>query len=324
MSASASQSIKNTLPKRLSERYQRWINKRLPAVSQITLNQSNLFIFLSKEGAYYLVLAVLLWIGATNYQNNLVYGLCFLLLAILFLVIHYTFANVSGLTLSFISANPIFSGDVAQFKFLLQSRREKHQLFIGWEGESESLIEVPAHQPTFFWLSAHTKRRGVYRPGRFLLKSVFPVGIVQCWTWLDLCAEVVVYPNPIEADYTFLSRGNIENQGVMMAGADDYFALKPYVQGDALSRVAWKQHAAGRGLFVREYVDYRGADIWLDYSVMSDADPELRLSKLCYCALQLHEQSRVFGLRLPDKALEPNVGQAHLESVLDALARCDL
>jgi uncharacterized protein (DUF58 family) len=110
----------------------------------------------------------------------------------------------------------------------------------------------------------------------------------------------------------------------MVKGSEDYFALKPYVQGDPLSHVAWKQHAAGRGLFVREYVDYRGSDIWLDYAVMPDADPELRLSKLCYCALQLHEQSRVFGLRLPDKIIEPDTGQTHLDSVLEALARCDL
>jgi uncharacterized protein (DUF58 family) len=324
MSASASPLLKNALPKRLSERYQRWIDKRLPAVTHITLNQSNLFIFLSKEGAYYLVLAVLLWIGATNYQNNLVYGLCFLLLAILFVIIHYTFANVSGLSLSFVSAKPIFAGDVAQFKFLLQSRNAKHQLLLGWQGEPESLIELPAQQPTFCWLPATTKRRGIYRPGRFLLKSIYPAGIVQCWTWLDLCAEVVVYPQPAEADYTLYSLGSIENQGVMVTGSDDYFALKSYKQGDPLSHVAWKQHAAGRGLFVREYVDYRGADIWLDYSTMPDVDPELRLSKLCYCVLQLHEQASVFGLRLPNKIIEPSTGQTHLDSVLEALARCDV
>jgi hypothetical protein len=69
-------------------------------------------------------------------------------------------------------------------------------------------------------------------------------------------------------------------------------------------------------------VDYRGADSWLDYWALPDADPEIRLSKLCYCALQLHEQHRTFGLRLPDRQIAPAAGQAHLHNVLVALARC--
>lgn len=314
--------LNNTLIATLKKRYQRWINNRLPAANQITLNQSNLFIFLSVQGGQFLLLILLLWLGATNYQNNLAYGLCFLLLAILFVVIHYTFANVSGLTIKFVEAKPVFAGEVAQFQFVLEASSARHQIEMMWKGEQASRLEVATHQQTVCYLTARTVRRGVHKPGRFLLKSTFPMGVVQCWTWLDLCAEVLVYPAPIEADYALYNVGEIANQGAMVIGTDDYFALKNYVTGEPLSRIAWKQHAAGRGLFVREYVDYRGADMWLDYWSVPDADPEIKLSKLCYAALQLHEQARLFGLRLPDTHIEPSSGQTHLDHVLAALARC--
>lgn len=309
---------------RWGERYQSWIDKRLPPTQQILLSQANVFIFLSPQGAQFLILILLLWLGATNYQNNLVYGLSFLLLAVLFVVIHFTFANVSGLKLSFLEMKPVFAGDVARLSVMLESRRARHQIMMGWVGETQTLVEVPANQPTRCILQVHTVKRGVYHPGRFLLKSTFPMGLVQCWTWLDPDTHVLVYPQPIEDDHTLFGVGTVDQQGVATAGSDDYFALKPFSPGHPLSRIAWKQHAAGRGLFIREYVDYRGDDLWLDYHVMVDADPELRLSKLCFYALQLHEKAQPFGLRLPDITIEPATGQTHRDAVLEALARCNV
>jgi uncharacterized protein (DUF58 family) len=41
---------------------------------------------------------------------------------------------------------------------------------------------------------------------------------------------------------------------------------------------------------------------------------------LCRWVLDAHEQGEAFGLRLPGVTLEPNVGTAHRERCLDALA----
>lgn len=310
------------LPARWQLRYQRWMDTRIPPTQRITLHQKNLFIFLSPQGAGFLVLAILLWIGATNYQNNLVMALCFLLLAILFVAIHLTFANLSGLSVRFVSAEPVFAGDVARFILELESTASHQQLILGWHGEAETVVSVQAGVPCYCQLSVNTTRRGVCRPGRFRLKTVYPLGIVRCWTWLNVQAEVLVYPKPLEADYRLYAGGDSDDQGLMVAGSDDFFALRNYVPGDALSRVAWKQYASGRGLFVREYVDYRGSDVWLDYQTMTDPDPEVRLSRLCFCALTLAASGRPFGLRLLQQRIEPATGDEHVKQVLRALAEC--
>lgn len=309
-------------PARWQLRYQRWIGRRIPPTREIALGQRNLFIFLSWPGLGWLILTALVWVGATNYQNNLVMALCFLLLAILFVAIHLTFANMNGLRVRFASVDPVFAGEQAACRFVLQSTSRHQQVSLDWPGDVRTVVSIQADVPCHARVACNTFKRGVYKPGRIRLQTDAPFGVVRCWTWLDLCVDVLVYPAPIEADYRDYAQGDGDESGRMVSGAEDYFALRNYVPGDTPSRVAWKQYAAGRGLFVREYVDYRGADIWLDYFTMPDVNPEQRLSKLCYCVLTLAEMSLPFGVRLPQTRFEPATGDEHIRHVLRALAEC--
>src|SRR6478735_3956672 len=109
------------LPDSWQQRYQRWLDRRIPPQKSLQLHQRNLFIFLSTQGLYFLLLVSLIWIGATNFQNNLAFALSFFLLAVLFVAILQTFANASGLQLRFIDAEPVFAGDVALARFELLS-----------------------------------------------------------------------------------------------------------------------------------------------------------------------------------------------------------
>jgi uncharacterized protein (DUF58 family) len=269
------------------------------------------------------VLDALLWVGATNYQNNLIYALSFLLLAVLFIAILLTFSNVSGLQLRFVDADPVFAGEVLHARIELSAKSLRQQLVFNWPEQQAVAFTVFPDKPAMLLLPHATQKRGVMRLGRLRLQSVYPLGIVRCWSWLDLAVQAMVYPVPVEADYRFCSRGNAE-EGVVadrVVGGDEYFALKPYVTGEQNSRIAWKQFAAGRGLFVREYAEERGGEVMLDFSVMSDLDLELRLSKLCYCACFLHAQGRAFGLILPHQpAIAVDHGEPHLRAVLAALA----
>lgn len=308
------------LPASWRHRYTRWLDRRIPPSQAITLDHGNLFIFPNRQGLYFLFLVILVWIGATNYQNNLAYALSFLLVAILLVGISLTFANLSGLVLRFVDADPVFAGERARFRFEAQSRANHWQLRGFFAGEPACTVDVAAHVPQRFVLEAQAPGRGLWQPGRCCLDSVYPLGLVRCWTWLNLGPAVLVYPQPLEADYRDCMAPGQEEDGVQQAGSEEYFALKPYVEGESRARIAWKQYAAGRGLQVRDYVDFRGGEIWLDFSALRDPDSEGRLSRLCYCALQLHAVQRPFGLRLPGVELAPATGDTHLRAVLRALA----
>ncbi|MCC7517422.1 MAG: DUF58 domain-containing protein [Pseudomonadales bacterium] len=304
------------------QRYLRWLDRRIPRSQSVHLTQRNLFIFLSRHGLYFLLLDALIWIGATNFQNNLAYALAFLLLAVVFVAILQTCANLSGLRLRFISADPVFAGEVMYAKLELHAVSTLQHLVLQWPGQWPVSASVIAGETKQVLLPVDTQQRGLLSPGRFRIETVYPLGIVRCWSWLDLSVQGLVYPAPVAADYREFSQGDSEAEGdTVVAGGDEYFALKTYTEGEALSRIAWKQFAAGRGLLVREYADYRGGDITLNYSAMTDKDVELRLSKLCFCARQLHAEGRPFGLQLPGCPLiVAGTGDAHLRAVLTALA----
>lgn len=310
------------LPDSWQRRYRRWLDRRIPPRKSVQLHQGNLFIFLSRQGLHYLLLVLLVWVGATNFQNNLAYGLSFFLLAVVIVAILQTFANASGLQLRFIDVEPVCAGEVAQVRIELLSASARQQLVFGWPAQDTVQVSVLPQVPRAMLLPHRTIRRGVMRPGRLRLQTVFPLGIVRCWSWLDLDVEWLVYPQPVAADYRDCCSGSGDEEGgALIAGTDEYFALKPYVEGEPRSRIAWKQFAAGRGLQVREYAARQGSDVILDLSVLQDADLELRLSRLCYCARQLHEQGRPFGLCLPGQPPIPvGSGEAHVRSVLTALA----
>jgi uncharacterized protein (DUF58 family) len=312
----------SALPDSWQQRYRRWLDRRIPPKKSVQLNQRNLFIFLSRHGLYFLLLIALVWIGATNFQNNLAFALSFFLLAVIFVAILQTFANASGLRLRYIDSASVYAGEVAQVRFELNSTALHQQIEFAWPQQSPVRITVQPLVPCVLQLPQQTQRRGVLRPGRFRMQTFYPLGIVRCWSWLDLDVEILVYPKPEPADYRQCSSGDGDDDGgSIIAGGDEYFGLKPYVEGESRSRIAWKQYAAGRGLFVREYAEMRGGEVMLDLSVMTEPDLELRLSKLCFCARHLHEQGRAYGLRLPGKAvIEAAAGDQQLKLVLSALA----
>ena len=61
----------------------------------------------------FLALLLVLLLVAINYQNNLIYGLVFLLATIFVIAIHLTFANLSGLVVRGGANTPVFLGDRA-------------------------------------------------------------------------------------------------------------------------------------------------------------------------------------------------------------------
>lgn len=105
-----------------------------PPTSKITLTQRNVFIFPTSTGAACLLLIVLLLVGAVNYQNSLVFGVAFLLVAMLLTAIMHTFKNLAGLTIEYLGAGTAFVGEPVRLRLRItrpeNDPREGIQL--GW------------------------------------------------------------------------------------------------------------------------------------------------------------------------------------------------
>lgn len=303
------------------QRWLRWLDRRIPRQREVTLNQRRIFIFLSGQGLVTVFILLALFVAGINYGNNLLLGLSFFLASVFVVAIHHTYANLSGLRITALAAEPAFAGAEAAFRLRLDdSRGRRHDsLLLQWETASVRLPGLESVHELTLWLPTH--ERGWRRPGRLKLSSTYPLGWLRAWTWLDLDLAALVYPQPEAcAEPPLGGIAGSEGRQRQARGQEDFQGLRRFVPGDAQTHIAWAQLARGRGLLTKHYAGEQQGRALLDWEALAGLPLETRLSRLCWWVEQLAAQEQAFGLRLPGLELAPATGAAQRAACLRALA----
>lgn len=304
--------------------WQRWLEKRIPPASRVTLDHRRIFILPTRTGMTFAAVMVLMLLVAINYQNSLAYGLTFMLMSVGVLTILHTYRNISGLILSAGVARSVFVGEPVQLRLRLESSGPSHHaLGLGWEAVNVQPGDVTPRGLTEIELTLPAERRGWLRAPRLRVESVFPLGIFRAWSWLDLEQTALIYPRPLFGTMPLLKgvQPHAEDSGQVTqgTGVDDYHGLRGYQPGDNRGRLHWKAYSRGQGLLVKDFVDLSGHDLCLDFMALG-GDIEERLSRLCYWVLELSQRRQPFALSLPGFVSAVGSGDAHRETCLRALA----
>lgn len=314
-------SLASRLTQFYRQRWQRWLDRRIPRETTVTLNQRRIFIFLTRQGGIAGLVIVALFMGGINYANNLLLGLSFFLGSVGVVAIHHTYANLSGLRITALSASPAFAGESARFLLRLDDAREREHesLLLEWDGVQTVVSWVNGAQEVAVQLPA--PKRGWLRPPRLKLSSTFPLGLLRAWTWLDLDLAAIVYPHPEASDVIPAGAGRDgEGEKQRTRGHEDFDGLKNFTPGDPLAHVSWKHLARGRGLLTKTYAsEETGSDI-LDWDAMPGLPIETRLSRLAWWVMVLAQQNHSFGLRLPGVDIPADIGIEQRDACLRALA----
>lgn len=304
-------------------RWQSWIKRRIPRTQDIVLNQRRVFIFLTSHGGMMSLLLLCLFIAGINYGNNLLLGLCFFLGSLVVIAIHHTFANLSGLRITVVNTSPAFAGDVAGFTIRLSNpnQRKYYSLLLEWDEASEKVHYLDTSTDTTLYL--RSQQRGHFHPPRLKISTVYPLGLLRAWTWLDLDLTAIIYPKPIASDV--LPSGDGDNDDAeyskkRRAGIDDFEGLRSFNAGDPLAHVSWKHLARGQGMLVKTYSEPVSGSNALDYQAFVGMDRENRLSRLSWWVVQLSQQQQPFALKLPNQTISVATGNTHRNECLTALA----
>lgn len=311
------------LRRRLQARFRDWVNRRIPPAREVTLDQRRIFIFPSRVGLFFGLCLLLMLLTAINYQNNMSYALTFLLATLFIVATLHTYANLAGITLRAVRAHPAFPGQVTEFDLQLERSdgRDRYGLRLRWPDSSEGLVNLVAGDRVEVRLHAPVGGRGWHSPGRLLLESTYPLGLLRCWTWVDLDLHAMVYPRPLPSpELPGLPGERPEGAAAPVPGSDDFFGFRNYRPGDSLRQVHWKGLARNQAILSKQYSAYAERSVWLDWEMFAGLDIERRLSHLCYWALQFDRRGEEYGLRLPDTQIAPGAGDRHREAVLKALA----
>ena len=262
-------------------------------------------------------------IAAINYQNNMSFALTFLLFTLFIVAILHSYANLSGLTIRALRATAVFPGQHAEFSLQIErdGQREHFALHVEWPGSSAAVVSLVDRDTIQLQLHMAVDKRGWFWPGRLLLESTYPLGLLRCWTWIDLDLYAMVYPLPLAtAELPGVAADRTDGTSLPIVGSDDFYGFRNYRRGDSLRQIHWKGLARGQAVQTKQYLAYSNRSVWLDWEMFPGIGTEQRLSQLCYWALAFEGRQQEYGLRLPGVILEPGTGDRHRDRVLQALA----
>jgi uncharacterized protein (DUF58 family) len=166
-------------------------------------------------------------------------------------------------------------------------------------------------------------KRGWFSVETITLFSTFPFDIFRAWSPLQFAQKVLVYPTPLnsETPYPVINADKLNGRHISeQLGADEFIGFRRYQKGDSFRKINWKAVAAEKGTFINQFSAEQAAEVWLDWDVCKDKNPEVRLSQLCRWVINAQESGLHYGLKLPTGTIKPNSGDVHLYKCLKALA----
>lgn len=294
------------------QRVWRWLDARQPASAVVRLQQKFMFVFPTRFGFGLCALVLLLYILGTNYQNNLILLLAYMLLVLVISTIVLAFLNLHHCEMSARPLTDVFAGQNAAILLTLQRRTGLPQaLDAGWQ---QPTTLTPVSGGTVV-LELPAPKRGYFAIPRVKLQSVFPFGLVRCWCYVRLDCQYWVFPTPVPAPFTGV-QANLDQKN-----SEEWSGQRQYQPGDPWRQLDWKRFSRQQQLLVHQFsaTTLPGNDLWLT------ADPRLntleaQLSDLAERALRAEQSQQPFGLRGMPTDIAIGSGPAHLRLVLQALA----
>jgi len=290
----------------------------------IVLNSRRLYILPTRIGLVFGLLLLGLLMVSANYGISLGYLFTFLLAGVGMAGLFHSQRNLLGLTLRPLGAAPVFAGETARFRLLLENPNPRLRGgFVLIHGEALSQpVDLAPTESGELHLDLAQPRRGWHRPGRLSLASTWPLGLFRCWTVFALDWGVLVYPKPAPTALPLpATSGEGRQTSWRRAGDDEFSMLREYRPGDSPRRIAWKSVARGQPPLTKQFAGSGGGELWLNWDDCPESDVESRLSRLTRWALDAEQAGHLWGLVLPGFRLPPGGGGRHLEQALEALAR---
>ncbi|WP_448213924.1 hypothetical protein [Colwellia sp. MEBiC06753] len=316
--------VQSIISQRINQRFDRWLTRRVPKAQQFELSNRNIFIFPSSFGLVFLFVVLLLFLLGTNYQNNVIILLSYLMASFFITCTLAAFFNVKGLVVSSNAKAKGFNQQVINIELVIKAQAPKYNLSIGYRQLPMTLIKQ-VDQVQRAHIVYQARQRGIIKPGRVKIVSEYPFGLFRVWSWLDFDHEITVYPAPKAIASSQLNNTLACGEQGLHASTgntgDEFYELRAFQLGESMSRVAWKQLARGQGKLTKHYQEQIGQSQVLSLDMLPPAPIETRLSYLCYLILQYSQTDTDFGLSLPNQQIAINHGDQHKHLSLTALAR---
>jgi uncharacterized protein (DUF58 family) len=303
-----------------------WIFRaKAPESPPVTLVQRRIFILPTKQGYAFAFTMLILLLSSINYALSLGFILSFTLVSMAGVAMLHTWRNLAHLKLRPGRCDPVFAGEIAHFGVTVETPALTRFSIAVRRGRDEAVYaDVTPHEITAIALPEAATRRGIARCGRLEIFTRYPVGLFHAWSYVDFDLKVVVYPRPDPAAGSPPERSRrTSEEGIPVAGDEEFHMLRAYRPGDAPKLIAWKALAREQELLTKEFSATASSELWLDWEEAYAPGIEARLSVLAQWVIQAERFGQSYGLRLPGVEIAPGRGEPHRARCLEALALFD-
>ncbi len=335
--------VANSFKSFFKKHFDTWLKRRVPSSSHHKLSRRNIFIMPTRFGFAYLFFVFILFLLATNYQNNIIMLMSYLLTSLFISVMMHSFYNFSGLGFKSIAKYSGFAKQAINIPVTITAKKQHFDLtlsFANQHKQPQTYLEQCPEGNSEVILPYLANQRGVADLGRIKISSEYSFGLFVSWAVLDFSHQITVFPQPKKINDNQYRRTGSDADNILTtnpvnqsAGLDDFSELKSYVLGESKARIAWKQFARGQGRYTKHYQNQQGSLYWLKLTDMPNSNLETQLSFLCYLVLEYSHCEQQFGLDLAangktidinkNEKVEPDSGLAHQTRCLTALANFD-
>ena len=292
----------------------------------IVLTQRRIFILPTRTGLLFGAVLCVMLIGAINYNLSLGHALVFLLASLGLVNMVHTFRNLVALRLAPGRVESVFAGDIARFPMLLENvrRQARRSLDLAFGAHESVRLDIPPGEQAMIAIPCPAPTRGRLDPGRITLSTRYPLGLFHAWSYPHPRLSCLVYPRPIETPLPPPAAIAQSGQRHGDTGQEDFTGLRLRQPNDSPRHIAWKAVARdidNRPLLIKQFAGGAAEELWLDWSLTpADSGLETRLSLLAGWVIAAERTQSRYGLRLPGRDLAPDLGSAHRDACLEALA----
>jgi len=308
----------------ITRRAGRWARKRQGSDPlTVTLRAGRVYILPTGVGLVFALVTFAMLLGSMNYNNNLSFGLTFILASLGFVAMHQCQRNLAGLEISFAGVEPVFAGQAAQFRIAVtnHSRSPRFGIRLYVDATVSEIHDLLPGDSKLFILPVTTVSRGRMPLDRFGVRTLFPFELFRSWSWLHMGLQTLVYPHPVDnapaPPATQAAMGHRQHDA---RGEEDFAGLRKFHEGDSPRHVAWKAYARSGLLLSKQFAGADTSSQWFDFDAIALDDVETRLSILARWIIDADHTREDYGLRLPGTELSPSHGNGHRRRCLEALA----
>ncbi len=307
------------------KRLQQWVEKRNPRCSNtVHLHNRRLYILPTRFGIMYSFLLLVIFLAAINYQNSLSFALSFLLTSIGIVSLWKTHKNLLNLDIKLLKPKTVFNGEQLELMFQIKHSHSFAHYAVGlqYQQSAPCYCTINPQQTKNISLNLNTDQRGIFQLDGITIFTRFPTGLFHCWGWMQFEHPVLIYATPIATclDSEIAEISDDGNNHTKCLDGDDFAGLREHKQGESLKHISWKAVAQGRGFLSKIYQGQSQPSLWLDWDNIQASSIEEKISKITSLILKADASNQQYGLKTPFVHINKNIGKAHKEQCLKALA----